>query len=176
VEDFNSLKGEVLADRDERCAYKENKLRRKLAAEFEDARQARGISIRGLASLIGTSLSQVQRLLHREVGGSITLSTFVRAADALGLTLTMTAKPDPAVRAVSTSILTGTPSAVRHAAYAEAPKQRQLEIGSFEPGKIFRAASPLSDERRRYAATSAEQLTATARAPPTAHKVSELPH
>ena len=93
MEDFEGLRNEVLADRDARCAYKENRLRRKLAAAFDEARQHRSLSIRGLAKLIGTSVSQVQRLLHREVGGSITLSTFVRAADALGLTLDMSAEP-----------------------------------------------------------------------------------
>lgn len=97
MEYFTSLKTEVLGDREARCAYKENKLRRKLAVEFDAARAKHGLSIRSLAKAIGTSLSQVQRLLHREVGGSITLSTFVRAADALGLTLTMTAQPDPSV-------------------------------------------------------------------------------
>jgi hypothetical protein len=35
MEDFEVLKNEVLADREARCAYAENRLRRKLAASFD---------------------------------------------------------------------------------------------------------------------------------------------
>jgi transcriptional regulator with XRE-family HTH domain len=83
--DFEALVNEVLADSDARTAYAENALRRYLAASFELARQGRGVSVRALAAEMGTSVSQVQRLLHHEVGGSLTLRTICRAADVLGL-------------------------------------------------------------------------------------------
>ena len=112
---------EVMANRDARCAYVENKLRSKLAGEFDEARQDRGLSIRGLAKAIGTSLSQVQRLLHREVGGSLTLGTFVRAADALGLTLGMTARHESSMSparllrpTVTAAVVAGTGAYSKH--------------------------------------------------------------
>ena len=83
--DFELLVSEVLADSDARAAYAENTLRRQLAATFESARKGKGLSIRTLAAKMGTSASQVQRLLHYEVGGSLTLRTICRAADILQL-------------------------------------------------------------------------------------------
>lgn len=94
MDDFTKLMEEALADPEVRCAYKENGLRRKLAGEFDGARKLRGLSVRGLAKTIGTSASQVQRLLHHEVGGSLTLSTIIRAADALGLSVGMWTRPE----------------------------------------------------------------------------------
>jgi ribosome-binding protein aMBF1 (putative translation factor) len=76
---------EVLADPVARAAAAENALRRKIGTAIETARAERRLSIRNLAKEIGTSVSQVQRLLHREVGGSLTLRTVVRAAQALDL-------------------------------------------------------------------------------------------
>lgn len=95
MDDFELLKKEALADPEVRCAYKENALRRMLAGSFEVARAEHGLTVRKLAKVIGTSASQVQRLLHHEVGGSLTLSTIVRAADALGLTVRLSARPEP---------------------------------------------------------------------------------
>jgi AraC-like DNA-binding protein len=71
-------------DPEVRVAMQENSLRRQIADVFETSRTNRGISIRALASMMKTSPSQVQRVLHKEFGGSLTLSTILRAADALG--------------------------------------------------------------------------------------------
>ena len=82
-----SMMRTVLRDPVARAAAIENSVRRDIAARVEAARKAKGLSIRGLAKRMQTSPSQIQRLLHREVGGSLTLTTLVRAADALGLDL-----------------------------------------------------------------------------------------
>lgn len=86
-ESWEDLLTEVLANKHARCAYRQNELRRKLAAAFEDARKAKGLSVRALAAEMETSVSQVQRLLHMDLGGSITLTTICRAADVLELTV-----------------------------------------------------------------------------------------
>jgi len=82
---YDKLAEEVLSSRIARSAAKENRIRRELAAELEAAMKARGLSIRSLAKEMNSSVSQVQRLLHREVGGSLTLRTIVRAADVLNV-------------------------------------------------------------------------------------------
>lgn len=87
--DFDALLEEALGNRDARTAYVENGLRRRLAVSFDEARELKGMSVRQLARAMGTSLSQVQRLLHSEVGGSLTLRTVCRAADALDLTVSV---------------------------------------------------------------------------------------
>lgn len=63
----------------------ENDLRRDFARMVDTERKHRGWSIRKMAAELGTSVSQVQRLLHREVGGSLTLRTVTRAVQALGI-------------------------------------------------------------------------------------------
>lgn len=88
-DNFEDLVAEVLGNVDARGAYRENSVRRSLAVEFENARKVSGISIRELATMIGTSTSQVQRLLHARQGGSLTLNTICRAADALDLSVTI---------------------------------------------------------------------------------------
>ncbi len=95
-DNYEALRTAILANRDAGASYKENRVRRKLATEFEEARVARGMTMRQLAQKMGTSLSQAQRLLHYESGGSLTLKTVVRAADVLGLTVTVNARRVPA--------------------------------------------------------------------------------
>lgn len=90
--DFDAMIAEVLADSDARTAHAENALRRHLAEQFEAARQSKSMSVRGLATEMGTSISQVQRLLHHEAGGSLTLKTLCRAADVLGLAISVEAR------------------------------------------------------------------------------------
>jgi transcriptional regulator with XRE-family HTH domain len=85
--DFEALAAEIHRSQDARAGFVENRLRRRLAKSFEQARRARGLSVRELAKEIGTSISQVQRLLHHERGGGLTLRTICRAADALGLSV-----------------------------------------------------------------------------------------
>ena len=92
-DDFQALEDLVLSNRNARTAAFENDLRRKLAKIIEEEREQRGLSIRGLAKEMGTSISQVQRLLHREVGGTLTLRTLVRAADALGMVPSVNMRP-----------------------------------------------------------------------------------
>lgn len=86
-DDFEALFREVLADPIAGAAACENDFRRMLGEYFENARRAKGLSVRELAKQMGTSLSQVQRLVHAEQGGksSITLRTIFRAAHVLEL-------------------------------------------------------------------------------------------
>ena len=90
--DFDNLVNEVLAVQDARTAYLENRLRRALADSFEEARKKKDMSVRQLAKEMETSVSQVQRLLQRDVGGSVTLRTVCRAADVLGLAISVHAR------------------------------------------------------------------------------------
>lgn len=75
----------VMQDRTARMAYLENGLRRRIGATLDAVRCAKAWSLRDLAREAETSLSQVQRLLHTSLGGSLTLRSIVNAADALGL-------------------------------------------------------------------------------------------
>lgn len=84
-DDLDELLDEINKEPTARCAMIENDLRRRIGAEFDFARKAKGVSIRDLAKEMQTSNSQVQRLLHTELGGSLTLRTLVRAADVLDL-------------------------------------------------------------------------------------------
>ena len=90
---FEELSQRVLGDRDARAAALENDARRQLASVLEEVRVKRGLSLRGFAREIGTSMSQVQRVLHRELGGSLTLKTIIRACDALSLRLKLHVEP-----------------------------------------------------------------------------------
>lgn len=83
--DFDALAQEIRNDPDARAAERENAIRHAIAAAIDLGRQAKGWSLRKFADEIGTSLSQVQRLLQRERGGSLTLWTICRAADKLDL-------------------------------------------------------------------------------------------
>jgi len=83
-EDFSDTVELVQKSHDARIAAKENRLRRQLALTIRQAMVDKGISIRELARGMNSSKSQVQRLLHEEVGGSLTLKTLLRAADCLG--------------------------------------------------------------------------------------------
>jgi AraC-like DNA-binding protein len=89
VENFDELVLEVADNQDARCAGLENQLRRDLASAIEEARTEQNLSIRQLAERMGTSVSQAQRLLHHDLGGSLTLRTICRAIDSLGLCVTM---------------------------------------------------------------------------------------
>lgn len=83
--DFDAVVREVLSNHDARTAYMENRLRRCLAESLDEARRHHGLSVRDLAKAMHTSASEVQRLLHKELGGSLTLRTVCRAADVLGM-------------------------------------------------------------------------------------------
>jgi transcriptional regulator with XRE-family HTH domain len=89
MDDFEKLLREALSNPKVRYAFKENALRRRLGAAFDEARKHQGLSVRALAAMMGTSASQENRLLHNEAGGSLTLSTLCRAADALDLSLSL---------------------------------------------------------------------------------------
>lgn len=84
---------EAIADPVACAAAAENDLRRKIGTAINAERAKRNLSIRSLAKEIGTSVSQVQRLLHREVGGSLTLRTIVRAAQVLDLAIDLRVRP-----------------------------------------------------------------------------------
>lgn len=71
-----------------RTAARENDLRRQLGAVLEGSRKAQKMSIRELAQRMKTSESQVRRVLHKEIGGSLTLTTIVKACDVLGVDVT----------------------------------------------------------------------------------------
>jgi len=87
--DFESLVEEIQTNKDVQLASIENSLRRNIAAILEAQREKKGLSLRNLAKETGTSLSQIQRVLHKEHGGNLTLRTLIRVADALGLSVTI---------------------------------------------------------------------------------------
>jgi transcriptional regulator with XRE-family HTH domain len=89
-DDFEALFREVLANPIAGAAYGENDFRRALSEAFEQKRKLKQLTMRDFAKQIGTSLSQVQRLLHVEAGGksSVTLRTIFRAAHILDLQVT----------------------------------------------------------------------------------------
>jgi transcriptional regulator with XRE-family HTH domain len=93
TESFDDLLDLVLADRVARVARNENAARRKLAREFDAARNQKNLSVRELAKEMETSISQVQRLLHIESGSSLTMRTIFRAADVLDLSFIMHVLP-----------------------------------------------------------------------------------
>src|SRR5580765_2289032 len=93
-DNYEALLEEAMRDPDVRVAFKENELRRVLGAAFDEARNAQELSVRDLAKKMNTSTSQVQRVLHNEVGGSLTLSTVCRAADALDLCVRVQVRPE----------------------------------------------------------------------------------
>lgn len=84
-DDFEALALEVQSDSVAGAALCENDFRRRVGDAFEQARRKHNLSIRDLAAKMGTSVSQVQRLLHEEQGGSVTLRTVFRAAHVLQL-------------------------------------------------------------------------------------------
>lgn len=92
-EDLDLLLREVLDDATARVAYDENELRRALADAIEAARIAKRLSVRQLAKAMHSSPSQVQRLLHKDLGGSITLRTLCRAAAALDCRIGIQLRP-----------------------------------------------------------------------------------
>lgn len=93
TESFSDLLNEVLGSPDAGAALRENALRRKIAAAFEEARVAEGLSVRELAKKMDTSISQIQRLRHEDLGGSLTLRTICRAAQVLGLSVSVNVRP-----------------------------------------------------------------------------------
>ena len=90
--DFEDLLEMVMSVADARTAALENDLRRELGEMFERERLKHGLSLRSLASRTDVSPLQIQRLLHKEVGGNLNLRTIVRAADDLGYTLSFVLK------------------------------------------------------------------------------------
>jgi transcriptional regulator with XRE-family HTH domain len=64
-------------------AYTEARLRRSIGNNVATAMSKKGLSQRQLARLMGTGKSQVQRVLNKTRGGSLTLLTLVKAARAL---------------------------------------------------------------------------------------------
>ena len=84
---LNERMQEVLNDPVAKAAAAENDFRRWLAAEIESVCKRENISVRELAAKMETSKSQIQRLLHKELGGSLTLRTVMRALVALELGL-----------------------------------------------------------------------------------------
>jgi hypothetical protein len=92
MNDLNDLLNEIEQDDDVRLAAVENNLRRDVANALEARRLEKGLSIRALVKEMGTSALQVQRVLHREQGGNLTLRTLVRAADALDFEVSISFK------------------------------------------------------------------------------------
>ncbi len=99
--DFEALAAEIHQDPVAASAYRENDLRRAIGSAFDSARLRRQLSIRAMAREMSTSVSQVQRLLHRELGGSLTLRTVCAAAQALGLHIDFEVRPVEQVHAIA---------------------------------------------------------------------------
>ena len=83
----NDLRALVMGNKDSRTALREAEIRHYFAELFEEERLAQNIKIRALAEAAGTSVSQVQRMLGKTAGGSVTLLSLVRMADALDVRL-----------------------------------------------------------------------------------------
>lgn len=91
MNDFKDLVTEVMKNKNSRLAAQENRLRRNLSEELKKKCAEENLSLRDLAKKMGTSLSQVQRVLHSGKGeGTLTLKTLLNVADALGLGLKVT--------------------------------------------------------------------------------------
>ena len=90
---WKDIKNAVFNDFKARTAYEETQIRGSVAATLASKLKAEGISIREFAKRIQSSASQVQRLLHADIGGSLTLLSLVRAADGLGLSIDVRMQP-----------------------------------------------------------------------------------
>lgn len=86
---WDELLAKTLESSNARAAYDEIRLRQRLAKVIRKEMDERSISIREMAKKLDTSVSQIQRLLNEDIGGSLTLLTVVKAANALGLHLTL---------------------------------------------------------------------------------------
>ena len=82
---WSEILQEIESDPVARAGFVENDLRREIGRALTFERERRSMSMRELADAMSTSLSQVQRVLHEDIGGTITLRTLVRAANALEL-------------------------------------------------------------------------------------------
>ena len=90
---WNDLLAKTLESPKARAAFNETELRIRLAEVFSGEMKRKGYSVRAFAKKIGTSISQVQRLLHHDIGGSLTLLSIVKAANALELDLDICLRP-----------------------------------------------------------------------------------
>ena len=88
------IKRIILEDGDAQEAYAEAQYRRRIATRLVVAMNRKGVSYRRLAESMNTGKSQVQRLLGKQRGGSLTLLTLVKAARALGLRVEEMLEPD----------------------------------------------------------------------------------
>ena len=68
-------------------SYNEAQYRRRIAEQVTAALDRKGLSHEELATTMGASKAQVQRLLNEQRGGSLTLLSLVQAGRALGLSL-----------------------------------------------------------------------------------------
>ena len=81
---FEDLEKLIMGNKESRIAYHEEDFRIELAEFFLNAMQKQGLSYEKFAALMETSKLQIQRLLNKESGGSLTLNTIFRAGDVLG--------------------------------------------------------------------------------------------
>ena len=91
------LAAELLANQDARTGALENELRWRLGEAVTQVVKSKGLSPKALATELGVSLLQVQRLLHQDIGGALHLRTLVRAADFCSLSLEVAFKYNPDV-------------------------------------------------------------------------------
>jgi transcriptional regulator with XRE-family HTH domain len=87
-----------------RAGFTEARLRRLIGATLEATMKRAGVTVRELAARVGTSKSQVQRVLNKEAGGSLTLMTVVKAAQALDLDVSLRLAPPADKSAVVVSL------------------------------------------------------------------------
>lgn len=85
--DLEKVIDESMADLDARAAAEENSLRRQLAVEFSKFYTGNGWNIDFMSYRLGITTTQAKRLLHKEKGGELFLSTICRACAKLGLSL-----------------------------------------------------------------------------------------
>lgn len=87
MEDFDNLLKEVLRNRDARAAAKENDLRRYIGKHFREAIEERGLGSKDLIELTKISKKQIERALHKSLGGNLNLKSICLVADVLDLDL-----------------------------------------------------------------------------------------
>lgn len=82
----------ILKDPVARHAAQENELRHKLSLRLEKERLSRKLTVADLAEMAKTTQAQVNRVLHKEVGGDLKLATICQIADILGMKITVSCK------------------------------------------------------------------------------------
>jgi hypothetical protein len=91
--DLNAEIRDGLKNRDVRAAATEHDIRRKISAAMMPRMAALGLTSEQACKRMGIPQAQLRRVLGLEVGGLLTLDVILRAADVLGLHVTLDVFP-----------------------------------------------------------------------------------